>query len=82
MFFDELKSYHTGLLRTEVKYAGNIIDVDKNRSISRLGSVVKSRLKDGIQHNLKIVIRGCRGVGKTMLWRRLQGLNFTPQVCN
>lgn len=51
---------------------------DRHREISRMDSTVRARVGNGVQYNMKIVLRGQRGCGKTSLWRRFQGLSFSP----
>ena len=53
---------------------------ERDREISRMDSQVRGRVRKSVKYNMKIVIRGDRGTGKTMLWRRFQGLNFSPTV--
>ncbi|CAM9104254.1 unnamed protein product, partial [Scytosiphon promiscuus] len=55
--------------------------------ISKMDSLIRRKLHGtGAQYNMKVVIRGERGVGKSTLWRRLQGLpyeekyNPTPEI--
>jgi GTPase SAR1 family protein len=60
---------------------GNIIsDETRAKEISRMDSMVRSRVRARVQHSMKIVIRGSPGTGKTSLWRRLQGMSFSPTV--
>ena len=54
--------------------------VTNNKNISRMDPYVQQRISKGVNYNLKVVIRGKRNVGKTMLFRRLQGFGFQKQV--
>jgi Cdc6-like AAA superfamily ATPase len=53
---------------------------ERDLEISRMDSQVRSRVRKSVRYNMKVVIRGDKGTGKTMLWRRFQGLNFLPTV--
>ena len=53
---------------------------EKDLEISRMDSQVRSRVRKSVRYDMKVVIRGDKGTGKTMLWRRFQGLNFLPTV--
>jgi len=43
------------------------------RNIKRMDQAVRKKLRGGVHFNMKVVIRGGPGTGKTSLWRRLQG---------
>lgn len=50
------------------------------RSIQRMDASLRRKLKGGVSYNMKIVLRGERGSGKTALLRRLQGQGFVTEV--
>jgi GTPase SAR1 family protein len=53
---------------------------ERLREIARMDQMIRSRIRGGIQYNMKIILRGERGSGKTTLWKRFQGLSFVEQV--
>ncbi len=53
---------------------------NRTRAINRMDQVIRSRLRSGVQYNMKIILRGERGSGKTSLFKRFQGLSFTESV--
>mmetsp|Transcript_4235 Transcript_4235/g.15545 ORF Transcript_4235/g.15545 Transcript_4235/m.15545 type:complete len:387 (-) Transcript_4235:261-1421(-) len=60
---------------------------DRARAITRMDAKLRFKLRAGVRYNMKIVLIGRRGVGKTALFRRLQGLGFdssyeaTREIC-
>lgn len=53
---------------------------DRNREINRMDQLIRSRIRSGVQYNMKVILRGERGSGKTSLWKRFQGMPFTESV--
>ncbi|GMF65882.1 unnamed protein product [Phytophthora lilii] len=45
----------------------------KERSIQRMDKAIRRRVRGGITYNMKLLIRGAKGTGKTSLFQRLQG---------
>jgi len=50
------------------------------RSIQRMDASLRRKLRAGVTYNMKIILRGERGSGKSALLNRLQGQGFTPEV--
>lgn len=50
------------------------------REIARMDQVVRRRVRSGVQYNMKIILRGERGTGKTTLWKRFQGMQYVEKV--
>lgn len=57
-----------------------------DKTIQRMDKAIRKRVRGGITYNMKLLIRGERGTGKTSLFHRLQGLPIpsahapTPQL--
>ena len=47
-------------------------EAQRARNIKRMDSRMRAKLRGGVHYNMKVVVRGCRGSGKSSLWRRLQ----------
>lgn len=60
--------------------AGGESHEDKLRAIRQMDSTIRQRLRGGVSYNMKVVLRGERGSGKSALLARLQGLPFKPEV--
>lgn len=52
----------------------------RQNPITPLNHAIRQRLRHGVNYNLKIILKGRKGSGKTTLWKRLQGMKFYPQV--
>ena len=52
----------------------------KLRAIRAMDSNIRSRVRLGVQFNMKMIIRGSGRTGKTTLWNRLQGKSFVAEV--
>ena len=48
--------------------------------IARMDRMIRRKLQGGLHYNMKIIVSGMRGTGKSSLWRRFQGLTFTNKV--
>ncbi|EWM24659.1 gtp-binding protein parf [Nannochloropsis gaditana] len=53
---------------------------DRRQAIRRMDGALQKKLGKGVAHNLKIIIRGERGSGKSALLSRLKGQPFTSSV--
>lgn len=57
-----------------------------DRTIQRMDRTIRKRVRGGITYNMKVLIRGAKGTGKTSLFQRLKGEpiptthNSTPQL--
>ncbi|TMW68909.1 hypothetical protein Poli38472_001065 [Pythium oligandrum] len=48
-------------------------DPKMDKTIQRMDKTIRKRVRGGITYNMKIVLRGDRGTGKTSLFQRLKG---------
>lgn len=55
-------------------------EVNKMRGINRMDRAIRSRLQQGVKYNMRVLICGDKGTGKTLLWRRFQGQAFDAEV--
>jgi Cdc6-like AAA superfamily ATPase len=56
------------------------LECERQREINRMDQMIRSRIRSGVQYNMKVILRGERGSGKTSLWKRFQGLQFQESV--
>jgi type IV secretory pathway ATPase VirB11/archaellum biosynthesis ATPase len=61
-------------------YSGDYLMRQRNERIRAMDEQIRSRVRHGIQYNLKFIIRGGKRSGKTTLWNRLQGFKFFSEV--
>ncbi|RLN59625.1 hypothetical protein BBJ29_002230 [Phytophthora kernoviae] len=45
----------------------------KDRNIQRMDRAIRRRVRGGVTYNMKLLLRGAKGTGKTSLFQRLQG---------
>ncbi|KAG2914650.1 hypothetical protein PC119_g5958 [Phytophthora cactorum] len=45
----------------------------KERTIQRMDKAIRRRVRGGITYNMKLLVRGAKGTGKTSLFQRLKG---------
>ena len=55
-------------------------DEKRMREISRMDSIVRSRFQQGVRYNMKILLCGYKGTGKSLLWKRFQGQPYSSEV--
>ena len=48
-------------------------------NVQRMDPSLRKRFKQGVNYNMKVIIRGSVGSGKTSLFRRLQGQPFLKE---
>jgi GTPase SAR1 family protein len=53
--------------------APNAGNPKKDRTIQRMDKAIRRRVRGGITYNMKLLIRGAKGTGKTSLFQRLKG---------
>ena len=53
---------------------------EKQREILRMDQIVRNKVRSGVQYNMKVILRGERGAGKTTLWKRFQGMSYEEAV--
>lgn len=64
----------SSLSSQSIELANDTHDIDKQRGIKRMDEEIRKRVRGGVQFNMKIIIRGERGSGKSTLWKRFQGI--------
>ena len=52
----------------------------KLQAIRQMDATIRQRLRSGASYNMRVVLKGERGSGKSALLARLQGLPFAPEV--
>jgi hypothetical protein len=64
----------------EVSSTGNEeanAEQERRRNITLMDGIVRNKVRNGVQYNMKIILRGVRKTGKTSLFRRFQGFPFS-----
>ncbi|KAG7399734.1 hypothetical protein PHYBOEH_008068 [Phytophthora boehmeriae] len=51
----------------------NLTNPRKERTIQRMDRAIRRRVRGGVTYNMKLLLRGAKGTGKTSLFQRLQG---------
>jgi hypothetical protein len=76
----EYSSHHSTSPLEGIDVATFEAEAQKMREISRMDQVVRSRFQQGVRYNMKVLLCGHKKTGKTLLWKRFQGMPFTESV--
>jgi hypothetical protein len=76
----EYSSHHGSSPLEAIDVAAFEAEAQKIREISRMDQLVRSRFQHGVRYNMKVLLCGHTRTGKTLLWKRFQGLPFIEAV--
>lgn len=76
----DTSSHHSSNQVDSIDVATYEAEMSKMREINRMDQAIRSRLQNGVKYNMKIVVCGDKGTGKTVLWKRFQGQAFEAEV--